>query len=46
MGRFFGIGLGPGEPELITLKAYRVLQRVDTIFVPRAEGRTDAAAER
>ncbi len=46
MGRFFGIGLGPGEPELVTLKAYRVLQRVDTIFVPRAEGRTDAAAER
>ncbi len=46
MGRFFGVGLGPGEAELVTLRAYRVLQAVDVIFVPRAEGSPDAAAER
>ncbi len=44
-GRFFGVGLGPGEPELVTLKAYRVLQAVDVIFVPRAEGRSSRVAE-
>ncbi len=24
-GKFYGIGVGPGDPELITLKAIRVL---------------------
>jgi precorrin-2/cobalt-factor-2 C20-methyltransferase len=33
-GTFFGVGLGPGDPELITLKAVRVLDQVDYIFVP------------
>ncbi len=46
MGSFFGVGLGPGEAELVTLRAYRVLRVVDVIFVPRAEGSPDAAAER
>jgi precorrin-2/cobalt-factor-2 C20-methyltransferase len=32
MGTFYGIGVGPGEPDLITLKAVKVLAKVDTIF--------------
>jgi precorrin-2/cobalt-factor-2 C20-methyltransferase len=31
-GTLYGIGVGPGDPELITLKALKVLQRVDHIF--------------
>ena len=31
-GTFYGIGVGPGDPELITLKALRVLERVPHIF--------------
>ncbi|PIF02209.1 MAG: precorrin-2 C(20)-methyltransferase [Draconibacterium sp.] len=33
-GTFTGVGLGPGEPELITLKGYRALQGADIIFYP------------
>ncbi len=33
---FYGLGVGPGDPELLTLKALRVLENVDTVFVPRA----------
>ncbi len=33
-GTFTGVGLGPGEPELITLKGFRALQAADIIFYP------------
>ena len=33
-GKIYGVALGPGDPELITLKALRVLQEVDVIFYP------------
>ncbi|MBI4643829.1 MAG: precorrin-2 C(20)-methyltransferase [Deltaproteobacteria bacterium] len=32
IGTLYGIGVGPGDPELITLKALKVLQRVPHIF--------------
>ena len=31
-GTLYGIGVGPGDPELITLKALKVLHRVPHIF--------------
>jgi precorrin-2/cobalt-factor-2 C20-methyltransferase len=31
-GTLFGIGVGPGDPELIPLKAVRLLQQVDRVF--------------
>jgi precorrin-2/cobalt-factor-2 C20-methyltransferase len=34
MGIFYGVGVGPGDPELITRKAERVLAAVDWIFLP------------
>lgn len=34
MHTIYGVALGPGDPELITLKALRVLRDVDVIFYP------------
>ncbi|HSW65106.1 MAG TPA: precorrin-2 C(20)-methyltransferase [Dissulfurispiraceae bacterium] len=34
-GKLFVIGIGPGDPELLTLKAVRILERVPTICVPK-----------
>ena len=34
-GTLYGIGLGPGDPELLTLKAVRLLKEADVVLVPR-----------
>ena len=33
-GTFYGVGVGPGDPELITLKTYRLIQEADVIVSP------------
>lgn len=35
--RLVGIGVGPGDPELITVKAVKALQRCSAILVPATE---------
>ncbi|MBI4361733.1 MAG: precorrin-2 C(20)-methyltransferase [Euryarchaeota archaeon] len=35
-GRFYGVGIGPGDPDLITLRAIRVLGEVDIVVAPRS----------
>ncbi|SJZ37109.1 precorrin-2 C(20)-methyltransferase [Selenihalanaerobacter shriftii] len=35
-GKFYGVGVGPGDPELMTLKAKRVLENVDIICTPKS----------
>ncbi|MEK6791801.1 MAG: precorrin-2 C(20)-methyltransferase [Deltaproteobacteria bacterium] len=35
-GIFYGVGVGPGDPELITLKAVSVLKAVPVLAVPRS----------
>lgn len=43
-GRFYGIGLGPGDPDLMTLKAKDILEKVDVICSPISkEGRPSIA---
>ena len=38
-GKFYGVGLGPGDPELVTLKALKVLRQVAVIrFVEPPRG--------
>ena len=34
MRRLIGVGVGPGDPELITVKAIRVLRTADLVLVP------------
>jgi precorrin-2/cobalt-factor-2 C20-methyltransferase len=31
----YGIGLGPGDPQLVTLKAIKTLHSCETVFLPR-----------
>jgi precorrin-2/cobalt-factor-2 C20-methyltransferase len=40
IGKVIGIGVGPGDPELLTVKAVKTLKTVDVICVPKAN--TDA----
>ena len=39
IGKFYGIGVGPGDPELITVKAVNILKNIDVIVCP--EGKKD-----
>ncbi len=43
-GKFFGIGVGPGEPGLIPLVAWQALERCHVIFTPRASNREGSVA--
>ncbi len=37
IGRLYGLGIGPGDPELLTLKAHRILTAVPVIAYPTME---------
>lgn len=37
-GTFYGLGVGPGDPELITLKAWRIISQAPVIAYPAANG--------
>lgn len=45
-GKLYGIGVGPGDPELLTLKAKRILDGAEIIAVPvKAAGEESTALE-
>jgi precorrin-4/cobalt-precorrin-4 C11-methyltransferase len=44
MKRLIGVGVGPGDPELVTVKAVRVLREADVVLVPVLAG-PDSGAE-
>jgi precorrin-2/cobalt-factor-2 C20-methyltransferase len=45
IGRLYGVGVGPGDPELMTLKASRILSQVPVIFVPKKAEQGESIAE-
>jgi precorrin-2/cobalt-factor-2 C20-methyltransferase len=45
-GVLYGIGVGPGDPELITVKGLRLLREAEVVFLPtRAPGAPSYAGE-
>ena len=36
-GILYGLGIGPGDPELITLKALKIIQSVGVVAYPAPE---------
>ncbi|EGS31018.1 MAG: precorrin-2 C(20)-methyltransferase [Peptoniphilus sp. oral taxon 375] len=42
MKKLYGIGTGPGDPELLTVKAVRLIESADVIFAPNNKGRNMA----
>ncbi len=43
-GQFYVIGVGPGDPELMTLKAARLLEKCPVWFVPKAHQNGESTA--
>jgi precorrin-2/cobalt-factor-2 C20-methyltransferase len=46
LGKFYGVGVGPGEPGLIPVAAWEAVQRCEVIFVPRAQSMDCSVARR
>mgnify|MGYP001468707655 CR=1 FL=1 len=44
LGCLYGVGVGPGDPELLTLKALKAIQSVPVICVPQASNMRDSYA--
>ena len=45
IGTLYGIGVGPGDPDLITLKAIKVLKEVDVIFCASSSANDHSIAQ-
>ncbi|MCE5284650.1 MAG: precorrin-2 C(20)-methyltransferase [Pelosinus sp.] len=43
-GILYGVGVGPGDPELLTLKAVAVIKEADIILAPKTEKKEDSVA--
>lgn len=37
-GHFYAVGIGPGSPDLLTVRAVKILESVDIILTPQAKG--------
>src|SRR3712207_9266201 len=37
MGKFYGIGVGPGDSDLLTIRAVKTLEKIDILYTPQAK---------
>ena len=45
-GIFYGVSTGPGDPELMTVKAVRILKEADVIAAARVMGKQAVCREK
>lgn len=45
MATFYGIGVGPGDSELMTVKAVNTLKKIDILYTPKAHNDQPSVAE-
>ena len=43
-GKFYGIGVGPGDPELLTVKAINAIKNTDVLIAPKTEKKDGSVA--
>jgi len=43
LGVLYGVGLGRGDPDLLTLKAVRIIQRANILIAPKSAGKHSVA---
>lgn len=46
MSRFYGIGVGPGDEKLLTLKAVEILKELDVLLIPETQKGKDGVAKK
>lgn len=46
MSKFIGVGVGPGNPELLTIKAVKAIEAADILLVPKAKHEAQSLAYR
>lgn len=44
MRKFYGVGIGPGDKELITLKGYNAIRSSDYVLMPKSKGKSTAGS--
>ena len=44
MAKFYGIGTGPGDSSLLTVKAVDTLKNIDVLYTPEAKKGGDSLA--
>ena len=37
MAKFYGIGTGPGDSELVTVKAVNTMKKLDILYTPESK---------
>lgn len=45
LGKIYGVGIGSGNPEYLTLRAYKILKEVDTIFTVISKNASDSVSK-
>lgn len=45
LGKFYGVGIGSGNPEFLTIKAYNTIKEADTVFTVISKNSGDSVSQ-